>query len=378
MRVVFLTHNYPRHAGDVSGGFLSILARALVARGIAVRVVAPSDRGDIGAGEDGPVEVRRVRYGAAAEETLAYQGTMTGAVRSVSGVRRLIALGSALRAAAREALRDADLLHAHWWIPSGLAAPAGVPMVLTSHGTDAALLPRSAAARMLARPVYRRARVVTAVSSQLARWITDATGRRLDPHHVQPMPVDTSAFRWSDGGAGAIVIARLTAQKRVELALDAVAAARSDGRTLRLTIVGDGPERRRLEARAVELGIGSLVTFRGAVATTEIPAALADADVMLATSSGEGFGLAAAEALMAGVPVVACEDGGGLLDVVPAAGAGRVVPPGAADVARAAAALLNPAGRAAARGAGEQWRARLSGDHVASVCAGWYEEALRA
>ena len=38
---------------------------------------------------------------------------------------------------------------------------------------------------------------------------------------------------------------------------------------------------------------------------------------MLFPAQGEGFGLAAAEALMAGVPVVACWDGGGLLDVVP-------------------------------------------------------------
>ena len=45
MRVVFLTHNYPRWPGDLSGAFLATLAAALVRRGVEVRVVAPSDEG---------------------------------------------------------------------------------------------------------------------------------------------------------------------------------------------------------------------------------------------------------------------------------------------------------------------------------------------
>jgi len=43
VRVVFLTHNYPRWPGDLSGAFLATLAAALVRRGVEVRVVAPSD-----------------------------------------------------------------------------------------------------------------------------------------------------------------------------------------------------------------------------------------------------------------------------------------------------------------------------------------------
>lgn len=377
MRVVFLTHNYPRWPGDLSGGFLSILAGSLSRHGVQVRVIAPSDRGKGGDEADGPVRVRRVRYGPAAEETLGYGGTITSSVRSAGGVLRLVALGRALREAARDAMRDADVLHAHWWVPGGLAAPAGMPMVLTSHGTDAALLRRSAMARVLARPVYARAKVVTAVSSELARWITAATGRSVGPGHVQPMPVDVESFHWSEGGGGAVVVARLTAQKRVGLALDAIAVLRASGNPIRLTIAGDGPERAALERRAAEADLAGLVTFRGAVDTVEVPGVLAGADVMLATSVGEGFGLAAAESLMAGVPVVACTDGGGLLDVVPPSGAGRVVAPDPAAIARAIGELAGAESRSSARDEGARWRERLSGDHVASVCAGWYEEALR-
>ena len=48
MRVLFLTHNYPRHAGDVAGGFLHPLAVALRQRGVDLQVIAPSDRGQDG------------------------------------------------------------------------------------------------------------------------------------------------------------------------------------------------------------------------------------------------------------------------------------------------------------------------------------------
>lgn len=376
MRVVFLTHNYPRWPGDLSGAFLSTLARALAERGVQVRVIAPSEAGRGGDERDGPVDVHRVRYGPAAEETLGYGGTITSSVRSFGGVRRLASLGRALREAAREAMRDADVLHAHWWVPAGLAAPSGVPMVLTSHGTDAALLRRSALARMLGRPVFARANVVTAVSSEMARWITGAVGREVASSHVQPMPVDTDAFSWSEGGGGAVVVARLTAQKRVALALEAIATLREAGTPMPLTIAGDGPERADLEQLADRLGLSGLVTFRGALHTGEVPRLLAGADLMLATSVEEGFGLAAAESLMAGVPVVACDDGGGLLDVVPRSGGGRIVPADPAAVARAAAELLQPEERLAVRDAGARWRERLSARHVAAVCEGWYREAL--
>jgi hypothetical protein len=71
VRVVFLTHNFPRWPGDLSGSFLGTLAAALVRRGIAVSVVAPSDEGQGGEDEIGGVRVRRVRYASARGETLA-------------------------------------------------------------------------------------------------------------------------------------------------------------------------------------------------------------------------------------------------------------------------------------------------------------------
>src|SRR5512140_154523 len=97
MRAVLLTHNYPRHAGDVAGAFLHPLAVALKRRGVDVRVVAPSDEGKGGRTELDGIPVRRVRYGDAAAETLAYHGAMASAVKTPQGLRSLARLIRALR-----------------------------------------------------------------------------------------------------------------------------------------------------------------------------------------------------------------------------------------------------------------------------------------
>jgi glycosyltransferase involved in cell wall biosynthesis len=379
VRVVFLTHNFPRWPGDLSGSFLGTLATALTARGVEVRVVAPSGEGKGGEDDVGGVPVRRVRYASARRETLAYRGTMAAALRAPGGWRALAGLWRALRRAAREELAaGADLIHAHWWVPAGMAVPKGAPMILTVHGTDAALLRTSRLARRLARPVFGRATIVTAVSRELAGWVQNATGRHIAAAHVQPMPVDSRHWPWTTGGGGAIVVARLTAQKRIHLAIETTAFLASCGHDLPLTIVGDGPEREALERQVERLGIASFVRFAGAVSPADVATFLARADLMFAPAVGEGFGLAAAEALMAGVPVVACWDGGGLLDVVPEAGAGRLTLPSAEAMSDATLDLLqDPQRLSLAKLVGESWRARLSPASVAEQCEGWYREALR-
>jgi len=381
VRILCLTHNYPRRDGDLAGVFIERLMAALVRRGHRVDVVTPADAGQGGTEARAGLTIHRFRYAPAAWETLAHTGTAASALRSPAGFAAFGALVAAqARAGARIArTAGADLVHAHWWIPAGLAAPVDAPLVVTVHGTDAAMLRRSRLARRLARPVFARARVVTAVSRELAGWVQNATGRPIDAAHVHPMPVDAARWPWTTGGGGAVVVARLSAQKRIDLAIETTAFLASCGHDLPLTIVGDGPERPALEGLAARLGVTPFVRFTGAVPPDEVVRILGRADVMLFPAQGEGFGLAAAEALMLGVPVVACWDGGGLLDVVPEKGAGRLTLPSAEALSDATLDLLQDSDRLAlARLVGESWRARLAPDHVAELCESWYHEALGA
>jgi glycosyltransferase involved in cell wall biosynthesis len=192
------------------------------------------------------------------------------------------------------------------------------------------------------------------------------------------MPVDTSGWDWTRGGGGILLVSRLTAQKRVHLAVAAAAALARRGSAVRLTIVGDGPERATLEQLVGKHQFGDRVRFTGSLPHAGVRRLLETADVALQLGVGEGFGLAAAEALMCGVPVIACEDGGGLLDIVPRDGPGRLVAPEPEALADATAAILaDPAAPAAARELGSEWRRRLDPSAVAARFHDWYREAAR-
>jgi hypothetical protein len=101
VRVLFVTHNFPRFAGDAAGSFLLRLATALGDVGVEVRVVAPSAAGLARRDRVGDIEVRRFRYAPRTLETLAYTGNMAADVQR--SWRARAALGGMLAAAARAA-----------------------------------------------------------------------------------------------------------------------------------------------------------------------------------------------------------------------------------------------------------------------------------
>jgi glycosyltransferase involved in cell wall biosynthesis len=376
VRVVFLTHGFPHWPGHISGAALGTLARALTRRGISVRVVTTGDEsGEIVV--DG-VPVHRIRVRASFRDAIASHRSIAAVLRAPLGWSALARLWRKLRQAAqREVATGADILHAHWWIPAGLASPPDLPTVLTVHETDAAVLAHSRIARRLARPLFQRAAVVTAVSREVGVWVQAGAGRFVDPSRVHHMPVDARGVPWTRGGGGAVVIARLVPSSRVDLAIETAAVLAACGHALPLTVVGEGPERQILEQRVARLGVSALVRFVGAATPEEARRHLERADVMLFTGRGEGRALSAIEGLIAGVPVVACWDSGAGVDIVPESGAGRLTLPSAEALADSVLDLQNDGDRLAmGRLVGEAWRARLAPDHVAELCEGWYRDAL--
>ena len=387
MHVVCVTHAYPRWSGDVAGAFIERLLLALRERSHTLTVVAPADEGRGGRENLRGIDVRRVRYATASRETLAYRGDM--AETSRSGLGPLLAaalLAAQVGAVVEEArARRTELIHAHWWVPGGMVAWAAClaqhrRYVLTLHGTDVAILDKSRPARRLAQIVLRRAAVVTAVSNYLAQKAAAAVGMDPDAIVVQPMPLDVHRYaRRSAGGAGVVTVGRLVQQKNLGVVLEAVAKLRESDDGMPLTVVGDGPERCALEHRAKQLGIAEATRFVGAVPPETIPDAIGDADVLAFPAVGEGLGLVAAEALMLGVPVVAARQGGGVTDIVPADGAGRLVD--AADAGQMAQAIRDlksdPDSRRKAAELGKVLKKRLDPSAVARVFENIYLRALR-
>ena len=188
------------------------------------------------------------------------------------------------------------------------------------------------------------------------------------------IPLPCSPSRSPRGGIparhGLVFAGRLTRQKALHTALDAV--ARVPGADL--LVLGDGPDRARLEHHAAELGLNGRVRFAGSVPRAEVLQALAAAEAMVLSSDWENFPHAAVEALALGTPLIATAVGG-VPEIVVDGVNGLLVPPGApAALAEAIGRFLDSADlRASLSGA-----ARGSVEHLSAPLVYGRIEALLA
>ena len=229
-----------------------------------------------------------------------------------------------------------QLLNAHYATGYGvLATLSGVqPRLVSVWGSDVYEFPAiSPLHRALVRRVLRSADAVASTSEAMARQVERiAVAPLRRPVAITPFGVDTECFKpcidSSGGDRRALVIGTVKTLARnygIDTLIDAFAllSTSRDGRPLRLRIVGDGPERAALEARAAALNIA--VEFVGAVAHDEVPRQLQQLDIYVVASRMESFGVAVIEASACGLPVVV-SDAGGLPEVVEHGVTGLVVP----------------------------------------------------
>jgi phosphatidyl-myo-inositol dimannoside synthase len=214
--------------------------------------------------------------------------------------------------------------------PLGLLAPklrqAGVARIVgLTHGHETwwATLP---GARALLYRIGEECDHLTVVSDYTERRISAALSPRACARLLQlPAPVDTAVFRpdpsRKEKGPRAVAVGRFVAQKGFATLLRAwrLAVDRLAGRSpaAQLTLVGDGPQRTRLEQLIRTLGLGDYVRFTGALPRAAVVTELQRAHVFglpvrtrLAGLNPEGLGVAAVEAAACGLPVVVGRSGG--------------------------------------------------------------------
>ena len=223
-----------------------------------------------------------------------------------------------------------DVVHAHNALWAGEAArliarATGIPYVVTEHSSQVLMHEMSPAQTRGAVRAWRDASAVVAVSRPLADAVTGAAHLVAQ---VIPNPVDVEFFvppveRRVTSGCSFVTVANLNANKGVHLLLQAFARVAATRPNARLDIVGDGPERRRLEELARSLGVQASVTFHGACERTAVRALLWESSCFVSTSGHETFGIAIAEALSTGLPVIATRSGGP--EELLADGVGRLV-----------------------------------------------------
>ncbi|MEW6321243.1 MAG: glycosyltransferase family 4 protein [Acidobacteriota bacterium] len=194
------------------------------------------------------------------------------------------------------------------------------------------------------------------VSARLQRYNGLASTPLYHPPLIAPRLAPTPP------GDYLLSVARLESNKRVDLAIKAMAQLPS---SMRLMVVGDGSQRPRLERMAAETGAGDRIHFLGAVDDDRLVELYRDALALVYAPYDEDYGLATLEAFLAGKPVITAEDSGGTLEFVQHGLTGVIVPPTPAGIAAAAAAL--DADRASAKelgASGRELAARITWDAV--------------
>lgn len=349
MRVLFITTAYPTHPADPRGTFIRGLAHGLRREGIEMTVLVPGAPGAPALELDDGVRVQRVRYWAHRSQALA-----TGVGGIVPNLRKrpwlaaqLPALVGTIVRAALDLATSADLIHAHWVYPSGLAGLAAsrryrLPLVITSHGGDLNLARRAAPLRMLARWVSARADACVGVSHAMVESFLEL-GIAPDRIRFIPLGVELSdgpqapalehpayrAFRSTDAFR-VVYVGSLIPRKSVSTLLEAHRLLELRGHRLATLIVGSGPSEPELRAMVAASGLTG-VYFAGEQPPAHISAWIYPSHVLVLPSLSEGRGLVLLEAMALGRPVVA-SDIPGPRELVLEGKTGLLFPPGQAAV----------------------------------------------
>ncbi len=313
-RLLVLASTFPARPDDGTPAFVRDLA-VREAQEFEVRVVVPRVPGSRSTEVVQGVDVRRFRFFPSRWEDLADGAIIENLRARRSRWLQVLPFMLAEAVAVRRHVRDfrPDVVHAHWIIPQALVATLvapGVPRVVTTLGGDLYAL-RAGPLQRLKSFVLRRAARVTVMNEEMADLVRELGAREAT---VSPMGADLTVFSRvaaarpdTPGPARLLFVGRLVEKKGLTVLLDALRAPELSG--VALTVVGDGPLRADLEARAAGLD----VSFVGQQGRQELAGIYGQHDVIVVpsvlASSGDKDGLPVAllEAMGSGCAVVASD-----------------------------------------------------------------------
>jgi glycosyltransferase involved in cell wall biosynthesis len=217
-----------------------------------------------------------------------------------------------------------DAVLSYWTHPDGEAAlraavEADAPLVLIVGGSDVLVLAEQVARRATFLRVLQGADLILAVGPDLRGRVISlgVPPEKVEVHHRGVSegfsPGDKAAARAALGldaaGSGLLWVGNIVPVKAVGVLLDAAERLAADGHPLRVFLIGDGPQRGRLQARAAAPGLAGRVVFAGAVGHTTLPLWYRAADLTVLPSLSEGVPNVLLESLACGTPFVASRVG---------------------------------------------------------------------
>lgn len=327
MKIAILTSSFPYRKGDFHGNFIYHHAHGQVERGNEVHVICPHLPGLEFLEDMDGVTVHRFSYFYPYRfQRLASDTGMYSALRHsfVAMVQLPLFLISELWCSWRLInLYQIDLIHSHWFIPSGLVGAVVAfirkkPHIITSHVLDANLFGKFRFSLPLLSAIVASADMITTNSSYTKQQI-EALVPLPCPCRVIPMGVSlpdqlppVKEFREHT----ILYVGRLVEWKGVNTLIHSMTRVRMAIPDARLTIVGEGPIRDSLQRLVQDNGLHDAVSFCGRVSEEELKKLYDSAAVFVLPSRRyqglvmEGLGVVLLEAMSHGVPVIGSNVGG--------------------------------------------------------------------
>lgn len=228
-----------------------------------------------------------------------------------------------------------DIIDAHYLYPDGVAAALlaerlGLPFVVTARGTDVNVLGHIPGSAQRILWAAQRAAAVITVSQSLKRGLTELgadaakivvlrNGVDIDLFFPEEQPVARARLGLPAGRLAACV-GNLVPEKGFSLAVESLARLPD----WHLAVVGDGPLRAELAALARRLGVEARVIFLSSMPQEELRFLYSAADVLLLTSTREGWPNVVLESMACGTPVAAFNVGA-VAEMLTIAESGRIV-----------------------------------------------------
>ncbi|MGR0482345.1 MAG: glycosyltransferase [Candidatus Electronema sp. V4] len=379
MKVLLLTTSFPLTKESRSGVFVLRLVESLP-NDVRVTVLTPDDFGTEKYATSSCYELRPFRYAPKSWQRLAHgEGGITAALaQSKLNLLLLPALLCSCFIATCWLARKTDIIHANWSINGVIAGIAGLllrkPVITTLRGSDVNMMAKSGLMHLLVRCCFVMSRQVVTVSPSLQQTLATRFPAFADKISVIAngiAPAFFTAGERRDCTAAPLrflYAGNLIPGKGVQVILEAAASLAEDNWFL--DIVGDGPERKKLEAFCQAKSLSGKVRFHGAVAPEEMPDWMGQADVFVFASFAEGRPNVLLEAMAAGLPVIASSIPA-VQDLITPGKEGLLFPPG--DARQLALQMTQLLSRTAERrGMGEQARRT-----VAALGLSWEETGRR-
>ncbi len=325
MRILFISTTFPDATSPARGTYNSALCAAL-ARNHEVHAIAPRSFLEAvpfrlkGKKYQLPVELKEVGI-SASYPTFWHTPRM---MQDRSGDQMWWSVQKVLKEAINNFQPDAVL--SYWAHPEGevgvrSAHHAGVPSAVIVGGSDVLILPKLPKRGERVRDVLLQSDTVITVSDGLRNSVIDLG---VNSNRVQTIyqGIDPTVFHQNESRAQAqqklklnpdlkhfVWVGRMVPVKALDVLINASEILRKQNLSFELHLIGDGPERPRLEQRVAELGLTEHVLFEGTIGHDQIADWYRAADLTVMSSDSEGLPNVLRESLACGTPFVSTDVG---------------------------------------------------------------------